>query len=84
MFFLTKDILYHVFLFGSVKTNVEMMRVCKSLPERTNFLVILITRSITPAQARSCGPSFCFISIFARVIVVVNFAFCVNHCFSSF
>ncbi|CAN6864486.1 unnamed protein product [Brassica oleracea] len=34
MFFLTKDILYHVFLFGSVKTNVEMMRVCKSLPEQ--------------------------------------------------
>lgn len=37
MFLLTKDIytIYHVFLFGNVKTNVEMMRVCKSLPERT-------------------------------------------------
>ncbi|CAN7034673.1 unnamed protein product [Brassica oleracea var. botrytis] len=40
MLFLTKDILYHVFLFGSVKTNVEMMRVCKSLPERQNFSFI--------------------------------------------
>ncbi|CAN6872607.1 unnamed protein product [Brassica oleracea] len=42
MFFLTKDILYHVFLFGSVKTNVEMMRVCKSLPEHRRLTYFFI------------------------------------------
>ena len=44
----------------------------------------IFTRGIAPAQVWGCGQSSFFISLFARVIVVVNFVFWVDHCFSSF
>ena len=52
--------------------------------EKPNCSSIHFTRGIVPAQARSCGQSSCFISIFVRVIVAVIFMFWVDHCFSSF
>ena len=48
------------------------------------LLKVNTTRGIAPAQARSCRHISCFISIFVRVIVAVNFAFWVDHCFLSF
>jgi len=52
---------------------IRIINLSSKLKTRLEQVVLLYLLGALPP--RSCGQSFCFISIFVRVIVVVNFAF---------
>ena len=60
----------YVLLYNSLRQVLLNLFLLLILIYKTGSFIL--TRGI---EARSCGQSFCFISIFARVIVLVNFGF---------